>query len=76
MSDTIKSSVVQKNGNKPLSALLDNSFTVCSSIYSSFLPFSLLPLRVKLNYQLRNPAAANFDLSLELFLPISEANCQ
>jgi hypothetical protein len=58
-----------ENDNTLLTALLDNSFTVFSSIYSSFLPFSLLPLRVKLNYQLRNPAAANSDFSLELFVP-------
>jgi len=64
-----------ENNNTLLTALLDNSFTVCST-YSSFLPFSLLPLRVKLNYQLRNPAAANSDFSLELFVPTSEANCQ
>jgi hypothetical protein len=65
-----------ENDNTLLTALVDNSVTVCSSIYSNFLPFSLLPLRVKLNYQLRNPAAANSDFSLELFVPTSEANCQ
>jgi hypothetical protein len=64
------------NNNTLLTALLDNSFTVCSSIHSNFLPFSLLSLRIKLNYQLRNPAAANSDFSLELFIPTSDADCQ
>jgi hypothetical protein len=61
--------------NTPLNALLDNSVNV-SSIYSNFLPFSLFPLRVKLNYQFRNPAGANSAFSLQLFVPTSEANCQ
>ena len=66
-----------ENDNTLLTALLYNSLTVCSSIYSSFLPISLLPLRVKCNYQLRNHgAAANSDFSLSLFMPSSKTNGQ
>ena len=54
----------------------DNSFAVCSSTNSNFLPFSHLPLRVKLNYQLRKPAADNSFFSLDLLVQTTEANCQ
>ena len=65
-----------KNDNTLLTVQLDNSFTLLSSIYSNILSFSLLSLRVKLHYKLRNPAAVNSDFSLELFVTTSDTKFQ
>jgi hypothetical protein len=58
-----------------LTTEMENSFNIYCSINSNLVPFSLLLLWVKLNYQLRNPAVTNAEFPLRLAVP-KPSNCQ